>query len=105
MEPRAGAVDRRSRFHRLQRVRVGAWRWLTVGWAFADRWLTVGCKLIQQRIDIDAQLAQIDQAERLAELEQAFVKVAASSSKRTGISAAALREVGVPAHVLRKAGL
>jgi ribonuclease PH len=62
-------------------------------------------ELIQQRLDIDAQLVQADQAKRLAELEEAFVKVAASWAKRTGISAAALREVGVPARVLAKAGM
>jgi hypothetical protein len=62
-------------------------------------------ELIQQRLDIDAQLAQIDQAARLPELEEAFVKVAASWAKRSRISAAALREVGVPARVLNQAGL
>jgi hypothetical protein len=62
-------------------------------------------ELIQQRLDIDAQLAQIDQAQRLVELEKAFVEVAASWAKRSGISAAALREVGVPASVLKRAGL
>jgi hypothetical protein len=62
-------------------------------------------ELIQQRIDIDAQLAQIDQAARLPDLEEAFVNVAASWAKRSGISAAALREVGVPASVLKRAGL
>jgi hypothetical protein len=43
---------------------------------------------IQQRLDIDAQLAQIDQAGRLPELEEAFVNVAASWAKRGGIRAA-----------------
>jgi hypothetical protein len=62
-------------------------------------------ELIQQRLDVDAQLAQIDQAARLPELQEAFVNVAASWAKRTGVSAAALREVGVPASVLRRAGL
>jgi hypothetical protein len=62
-------------------------------------------ELIQQRLDIDAQLAQIDQAQRLRELEKAFVEVAASWAKRNGISAAALREAGVPASVLKRAGL
>ena len=62
-------------------------------------------ELIQQRLDIDAQIGQIDQAQRLPEPEEAFVKVAASWAKRSGISAAALREVGVPASVLRRAGL
>jgi hypothetical protein len=33
--------------------------------------------VIQQRLDIDAQLAQIDQAARHPELEEAFVNVAA----------------------------
>jgi hypothetical protein len=62
-------------------------------------------ELIQQRLDIEAQLARIDQAARLPELEEAFVKVAASWAQRSGISAAALREAGVAVHVLRKAGL
>jgi hypothetical protein len=62
-------------------------------------------ELIQQRLNIDAQLARADQAQRLAELEEAFVNVAASWAKRSGISAAALREVGVPVSVLRRAGL
>ncbi len=62
-------------------------------------------ELIQQRLDIDAQLARIDQAARLPELEEAFVKVAASWAQRSGIRTAALREVGVPASVLKRAGL
>jgi hypothetical protein len=62
-------------------------------------------ELIQRRLDIDAQLAQADQADRLGELEEAFVNVAASWAKRSGSRAAALREVGVPASVLRRAGL
>jgi hypothetical protein len=62
-------------------------------------------ELIQERLDIDALLAEIDQRARLPELEEAFVKVAASWAKRRGITAAALREVGVPARVLARAGL
>jgi hypothetical protein len=49
---------------------------------------------IQRRLDIDAQLAQIDQAARLPELEEAFVKVAASWATRSRVSAVALREGG-----------
>jgi hypothetical protein len=51
-------------------------------------------ELIQQRLDIDAQMAQIDQAARLPELEEAFVKVAASWATRSRVSAVALREGG-----------
>jgi len=49
-------------------------------------------------------LARLEQADRLPELEEAFVKVAASGCKHHEITAAALREVGVPAPVLAKAG-
>lgn len=62
-------------------------------------------ELIQHRLDVDAQLAQIDQTARPPELEEAFVNVAASWAKRSGVSAAALREVGVPASVLKRAGV
>jgi hypothetical protein len=41
----------------------------------------------------------------LTELQEGFVNVAASSAKRTGITAAALRDVGVPARVLARASL
>jgi hypothetical protein len=62
-------------------------------------------RLVQPRLDIHTELAGLDQAARLPELEEAFVNVAASWAKRTGVSAAALREVGVPASVLKRAGL
>jgi hypothetical protein len=41
-------------------------------------------ELIQQRLDIDAQLAKIDHAARLPELEDAFVQVAASWGSGAG---------------------
>ena len=96
---KAPKVPARSRAN-LKRRRAEIEQWL------ADESSPIReVELIQQRLDIDAQLAQIDQAKRLSDLEQAFVEVAASWAKRSGISAAALREVGVPARVLAKAGL
>jgi len=96
---KAPKVPARSRAN-LKRRRAQIEQWL------ADESSPIReVELIQQRLDIDAQLAQIDQAKRLSDLEQAFVEVAASWAKRSGISAAALREVGVPARVLAKAGL
>jgi ribonuclease PH len=96
---RAPKVPARSRAN-LERRRAQIERWLS-----EESSPIREVELIQQRLDIDAQLAQADQAQRLAELEEAFVKVAASWAKRSGISAAALREVGVPANVLRRAGV
>jgi hypothetical protein len=96
---RAPKVPARSRAN-LEQRRAQVEQWIS-----EERSPIREVELIQQRLDIDAQLAQIDQAARLPELEEAFVKVAASWAKRSGISAAALREVGVPASVLRRAGL
>ncbi len=61
--------------------------------------------LIQERLDLigerDALSAQVD----LQPLEDDFVKVAADYGERRGISYAAWREMGVPADVLRRAGI
>jgi hypothetical protein len=61
-------------------------------------------RLVQRRLDIDAQLGQLEQGARLRARE-AFVEVAASWCTRNEITAEALREVGVPARVLARAGL
>jgi hypothetical protein len=65
-----------------------------------EQWITGGqspirqVELIQRRLDIDAQLTQIEQAAQLPELMEAFVNAAASWAERTGVTASALREVG-----------
>ncbi|MCC5951073.1 MAG: hypothetical protein JJU45_03155 [Acidimicrobiia bacterium] len=61
--------------------------------------------LVQERIDLERQLAATEQADDLPELEAEFIKYAAGYSERKGISYAAWREVGVPAAVLRSAGI
>ena len=62
-------------------------------------------ELTQKRADLDAErnrlLARVD----LAGVEKDFVKVAKSFAKRTGISYSAFRSVGVPADVLKRAGI
>lgn len=62
-------------------------------------------ELIQSRIDIEEALANLDQAEDMESLEADFVEHAASYSDRKGISYTAWREFGVPAKVLRTAGI
>jgi hypothetical protein len=61
--------------------------------------------LIQQRIDIETQLAQLADAADLATLEDGFVEYAGAYSARKGISYTAWREAGVPAAVLKRAGI
>src|SRR4051812_16525019 len=62
-------------------------------------------QLIQERMDLQNELATKQDAVDLAELEEEFVVAAASYGERKGISYAAWREAGVDAAVLRRAGV
>jgi uncharacterized protein YicC (UPF0701 family) len=62
-------------------------------------------KLVQERIDLESELASMGQQIDLSELEAEFVQVAASYGRRNSISYAAWREVGVEPSVLKAAGV
>ena len=62
-------------------------------------------QLVQERMDLQAELAAKDAQVDLAALEESFVKAAKNYSDRKGISYAAWREAGVDAGVLRRAGI
>ena len=62
-------------------------------------------QLVQERMDLARELGSMGQKVDLTALEAAFVKTAKSYSQRKGISYAAWRELGVPAEVLKKAGV
>jgi len=59
----------------------------------------------QERIEAEEALSQAEATEDLDALEDAFVEHAKSYSERKSIGYAAWRESGVPAAVLRKAGI
>lgn len=62
--------------------------------------------LLQERRDLEDELASMNGVGvDLTALEGEFVKAAKSYSQRKGVSYAAWREVGVPASVLRQAGI
>lgn len=61
--------------------------------------------LVQERMDLSAELAAMNDTVDLTSLEDEFVKVAKDYSASKGYSYAAWREVGVPAEVLKKAGI
>jgi len=61
--------------------------------------------LIQSRLDIESALADLKDARDLEDLEAGFIEHAAAYSDRKGISYTAWREYGVPAKVLRSAGI
>lgn len=61
--------------------------------------------LIQERIDLEAELAATDSGVDLTALEKDFVTYAKGYSSRKGISYAAWREVGVSSATLKAAGV
>ena len=69
--------------------------------------ITKRLSLIQQRIDLEADLEALSQAASvdLTALEAEFATYAAAYGGRRGISYAAWREVGVPSPVLKDAGI
>lgn len=62
-------------------------------------------RLVQERLDLNAELANAGQAVDLTALEAEFVRVAKAYSSRNGYSYAAWRTIGVDAAVLTKAGI
>jgi hypothetical protein len=61
--------------------------------------------LIQKRIDIEDRLADQQEEVDLGQLEADFVGAAKEYAARKGISYSAFREAGVPAAVLKQAGI
>lgn len=62
-------------------------------------------KLVQTKLDIEAQLARMGGSQTTDELEKGFIQYAKGYSERKGISYTAWRQIGVPAAVLRQAGI
>lgn len=61
--------------------------------------------LAQERMNLEAELQAMETTVDMSALEDAFVAVAKEYSASKGFSYAAWREVGVPAEVLRRAGI
>ena len=61
--------------------------------------------LVQEKMDLERELAAGDSGVNLEELEEAFVSSAAPYGRRKGITYSAWREAGVDSSVLRRAGI
>jgi hypothetical protein len=61
--------------------------------------------LIQSKLDIERALAEAENAQDIETLQTGFVEHVASYSDRKGVTYTAWREFGVPASVLRQAGI
>jgi len=73
--------------------------------ALPDTAATKKLELVQERIDLTAELASMNTKTDLTQVERAFAKAAKSYGARKGISYAAWRAVGVPPDVLKRAGI
>ena len=62
-------------------------------------------RLVQERLDLVAELATIGTPVDMTAVEADFVKVAKSYGQRTGVSYAAWRAVGIAPSVLKSAGI
>lgn len=62
-------------------------------------------EMVQQRIDTEAALSALGDQEDFEAIEKDFVSAVPGYSERKGISYTAWRESGVPAHVLKQAGI
>lgn len=62
-------------------------------------------QMVQERIDLHDELERLTNTPDISALEKAFIKSAGAYSTRKNISYAAWRELGVPAAVLRSAGI
>lgn len=62
-------------------------------------------QLVQERLDLEQELATSETKVDLSGLESDFVKAAPGYSERKGISYQAWRELGVPAATLKAAGI
>ena len=62
-------------------------------------------QLVQERLDLEAELAAGSDTVDLSALEADFVTAAKGYSQRKGISYSAWRELGVPASALKAAGV
>jgi len=61
--------------------------------------------LVQRRLDLEKSIKEIDYSDDLEALESAFVDHVESYSERKAISYTAWRQMGVPARVLKMAGI
>ena len=62
-------------------------------------------QLIQERLDLQTELASLEETIDISALEAGFVDAAKEYSARKGITYAAWRELGVPAATLKAAGI
>jgi hypothetical protein len=82
------------------RARIAAIDAQLVGASAFDR-----LNLMQERADLEQEIVSMESTADLSSLEDAFVEVAASYSRRKGITYDTWRQVGVRPELLKRAGI
>ena len=100
----AASAPKRGRKRTADSVKA---RISAVGNAMGDASATKRLGLVQERLDLEAELDAMARADSvdMDELEAGFIKAATSYGGQRGISYAAWREVGVSAATLKAAGI
>jgi len=100
----AASAPKRGRKRTADSVKA---RISAIGNAMGDASATKRLGLVQERLDLEAELDAMARADSvdIGDLEAGFVKTATSYGGRRGISYAAWREVGVSAATLKAAGI
>jgi len=100
----AASAPKRGRKRTADSVKA---RISAIGNAMGDASATKRLGLVQERLDLEAELDAMARADSvdMGDLEAGFVKTATSYGGRRGISYAAWREVGVSAATLKAAGI
>ena len=100
----AASAPKRGRKRTADSVKA---RLSAIGDAIGDASATKRLGLVQERLDLEAELDTMARADSvdINELETGFVKAATSYGGQRGISYAAWREVGVSTATLKAAGI
>ncbi len=100
----AASAPKRGRKRTADSVKA---RISAIGNAMGDASATKRLGLVQERLDLEAELDAMARADSvdIGDLEAGFIKTATSYGGRRGISYAAWREVGVSAATLKAAGI
>ena len=100
----AASAPKRGRKRTTDSVKA---RISAIGNAMGDASATKRLGLVQERLDLEAELDAMARADSvdIGDLEAGFIKTATSYGGRRGISYAAWREVGVSATTLKAAGI
>ncbi len=80
-------------------------RLTSIGVEMGEATALVRLNLVQERRDLEAELAKLSETVDISALENEFARVAKAYSDSKGLSLGAWKELGVPPELLKRAGI